>query len=147
MSVAEALVQQFLSHNCTFLVPQYTLGDPERWHADLDFVVLLFDEKAIVAVEVSDAGDLGSVRDKARCFRDDEYFERLKEQVTTQTNGLVEDWSVQFLGFLRDRQQVEKACRLFPDERFHFRPMRDTIEDSWSIRKDGLLPKRSMPLT
>lgn len=142
MDPFESLVARFLANNSLFISPQYSLHEEPNWNASIDFLVLDFDGKCVIAVEVSDASGLGSVAAKASNFIKFDYFDKISKQITRQTHGLTEGWAISFLGFVRDEALVEEAWRSYPDRRLFFRPMKDTIEDYWSVRKNGLLPIR-----
>ena len=120
MDVAESLVSRFLANNQHFISPQFNLHEEPNWNADLDFVVLDFQQEEIVAVEVSEDSGLRSVGKKARTFVEDNYFDKLKRQITQQTNGLTAAWSVKFLGFVRDDNLTRKAWKQFRDPRLFF---------------------------
>jgi hypothetical protein len=65
----------------------------------------------------------------------------LKEQIAKTTGS--ENWSVVFLGFVKDEALVDVGYRKYNDEHVFFRPMRDTIEDWWNNRANGLRPLRT----
>ena len=143
MDVAELLVERFLTRNgLAFVCSQYELKQDAGWTANFDFVALSFVEKLVVLVEVTEGGGLGSVANKAEKCKSDDYLGRLSRAICEQTNEATKGWPCHFLGFVKDDELVRSAYSQFPNDFIHFRPLRDTIEDSWDRRDLGLLPSR-----
>lgn len=149
MDVAEQMVERFITSNGrAFVCSQFDLKSVEVWgangRASLDFVVLDFEERQVVAVEVCEGGGLGSVETKARSFQSEGYGQMLAAQVSELTNGVTDGWKVSFLGFVSTEELAAKAREKFGNNEMHFRPLSDTMADRWKQREHLLPPKQAV---
>lgn len=141
----EAMVADFLTLNGrAFICPQYYIPhDPERQvgGSSPDFIVLDFDNRDMVIVEVSAASNLNNLFERIK-NREARWFGPARERLL-QSGAITAEWPTpRFLGFIR-RELIATAYNEFPEQNVCFFALEEASFSYlyWDMRSRGL-PRR-----